>query len=276
MSEYGVAFVNNLIVRSVRRMGIFPLVARARHALRGVRSRSPKLLAADGLPIPDARHILAVNGNTDAALFLETGERAAETVRDVLRRNGVRLENLQAILDFGCGCGRVTRYWRSLTPLTSISGTDFNPNLVAWCRDNLTFADFTSNRLQPPLAYASACFDLVYAFSVFSHFPLELQRPWVEELMRILKPGGRLLFSVHGDFYIPSLTDAERQRYEHGELVVRHDVAAGTNLCAAFHPPSYVRRQLLAGYDLVEFAPEGALGNPRQDIYFIRKSQGAS
>jgi SAM-dependent methyltransferase len=257
-------------------MGILPLVARASHALRSVRSRSPKALAADGLPIPDARHIRAVNGNDDAALFLETGERAAETVRDVVRRNGLRLEDFTAILDFGCGCGRVTRHWRSLTPSTSISGTDFNPDLIAWCRHNLTFASFTTNRLQPPLPYASASFDLVYAFSVFSHFPLELQRPWLNELMRILKPGGRLLFSVHGDFYMPSLTGAERQRYEKGELVVRHNLAAGTNRCAAFHPPSYVRRELLAGLDLVEFVPEGALGNPRQDTYFIRKSEAAS
>jgi hypothetical protein len=32
-----------------------------------------------------------------------------------------------------------------------------------------------------------------------------------------------------------------------------------------------VRRTLAAGLEVVDFVPEGALGNPRQDVYLLRK-----
>ena len=42
-------------------------------------------------------------------------------------------------------------------------------------------------------------FDLIYAVSVFTHLDLDLGRRWLADLHRILKPGGLLLFSVHGE-----------------------------------------------------------------------------
>ena len=48
---------------------------------------------------------------------------------------------------------------------------------------------------------------------------------------------------------------------------------AGSNACAAFHPETYVRGTLApaAGLEVVDFVPEGATGNPRQDTYLLRK-----
>ena len=72
-----------------------------------------------------------------------------------------------SILDFGCGCGRVVRWWRDLP--AEIHGSDFNPTLVRWCRENLPFGVFEVNRPEPPLPYPDDSFDLVYALSVLTH-----------------------------------------------------------------------------------------------------------
>ena len=53
-----------------------------------------------------------------------------------------------------------------------------------------------ANDEQPPLPEADAGFDLVYCGSVFSH--LEDWAPWLLELRRVLRPGGRLVASIHG------------------------------------------------------------------------------
>jgi SAM-dependent methyltransferase len=262
--------IKELAVSVLRRIGVLEATIAANQALKTMGSpTSSSETAPDGLPIPDPRRIMAVNGNTDVAVFLESGRLGSLTVRETLERNGPLIERIGAMLDFGCGCGRVIRYWKDL-PATQVHGTDYNRDLIAWCRRNLAFAQFGTNRLHPPLQYPDASFDLVYAFSVFTHLTEDMQRPWLNELLRVIRPGGHLLFSTHGDFYIPSLQPAEREAFAAGKLVVRYEGAAGTNLCAAFHPRAYVERELLSDLALVDMVPEGAKGNPRQDLYLVR------
>jgi SAM-dependent methyltransferase len=223
--------------------------------------------APDGLPLPPARLRVAVAGTADLDWFLEGGLRAADSIRDALGPG--ELERLGALLDFGCGCGRVVRNWHSLVH-TRVEGTDSDARAVAWCSANLPFAGFRQNGLEPPLGYEDESFDLVYALSVFTHIPAPAQRPWLDELRRLLRPGGRLLITTQGDAYRDHLSPAERERYEAGELVVRDATGAGSNLCTVFHPPEVVRRETAQGFELERFEPSGAKGNPVQDLVLLR------
>jgi SAM-dependent methyltransferase len=234
-----------------------------------VRGR-PAVAADDGLPVPPPRLIVRVAGTADAAWFLESGRLAAQSITQSLARHGRRVEELGALLDFGCGCGRVTRRWAGLDS-TEAHGTDANERAVAWCRSNLPFARFSSNGLEPPLAHADGSFDLVYALSVFTHLPEQLQLSWIHELERVLRPGGFLLVTTHGARYRERLSPDERAAFDGGRLVVRWPAGAGSNLCSAFHPPSYVKERLAERLDLLEHVPEGAAGNPHQDLYLLRR-----
>ena len=224
----------------------------------------------DGLPLPPRRLIVRVTGKPDRNWFLESGQLAAGSIRMALMRHGLRVEEFGSLLDFGCGCGRVVRTWRSL-PDTAVHGTDYSPDAVAWCRANLAFASFDVNGLEPPLPHADASFDFVYALSVFTHLPDSLQHRWVAELRRVLRPEGVLLLTTHGAAYRRRLSPDELARFDADELVVRWGQVAGTNLCAAFHPERYVRERLADGFDVLDFAPEGAKGNPEQDQYLLRR-----
>src|SRR5205085_8414564 len=231
----------------------------------------PRPPAVDGLPVPPPRLIMRVAGTTDPEWFLESGQLAADTISAALRRANRPLANIGALLDFGCGCGRVTRRWATLAT-TEVHGSDRSAEAIEWCRQNLRFAKFTTNDLEPPAVYPDARFDLIYALSVFTHLPEQLQRGWIGELKRILRPRGLLLLTVHGERYRERLTSSEQRRFDAGELVVRWPEGAGSNLCSAFHPPSYVHERLAAGLDVVDFVPEGAKGNPHQDLYLLRKA----
>ncbi len=178
------------------------------------------------------------------------------------------MEECGAVLDFGCGCGRVLRH---LHDVSGLHGSDLDAGLAGWCSANLPFANVRVNRAEPPTGYSDAQFDAAYAFSVFTHMPAELQQRWLDEFRRILKPGGLLLFSTHGSYYLPRLSAPERKRFASGELVVRFRTAAGSNLCNTYHPEAFVRGRLAAGWEVAAFVPEGARGNPRQDAWVFRK-----
>ena len=255
----------------LRRLGLLRPTYRAYEALGALRATGRRAPAAeDGLPVPPPQLIVRVAGTADVGWFLEGGRLAAESVQESVARHGRRVEELGALLDFGCGCGRVTRHWVDLGR-TAVHGADANEHAIAWCRANLPFARFGSNGLAPPLGHGDESFDLVYALSVFTHLPEDLQHAWVRELTRLLRPGGFLLLTTHGERYAERLTPAERATFDGGGLVVRWPEGAGTNLCSAFHPSSYVKERLAAGLEVAELVPEGAKGNPHQDLYLLRK-----
>ena len=166
------------------------------------------------------------------------------------------------------------RHWPSRTE-ARLHGSDYNPHMIGWCREHLTFADFEVNGLEPSLPYPDDSFDLVYALSVFTHLDAELQVPWMEELVRVVKPGGVFLPTFHGRSRVEymRLEDQYEQiapGFDAGELVVVQSERAGSNNCAAYHPERYIREVLGQGLDLLDFSPGGAL-DIQQDAVLFRK-----
>jgi SAM-dependent methyltransferase len=225
--------------------------------------------AADGLPIPPFSLRILVAASPDISWFLESGRRAAESIRATLARKDLDIADMRAVLDFGCGCGRVIRHWAALG--AELHGSDLNPTLIYWCGRNLGFGRFATNGPLPPLPYVGGQFDFAYSLSVFTHMPETAQEAWMGELARVLRPGGHLLVTTHGERYVGQLTGEERSRFAAGQLVVRNEDRPGSNVCGAYHPESYVRERLARGFRVLEFIPEGAAGNPYQDVYLLRR-----
>ena len=211
--------------------------------VRARRRRNTRVrLAVDarGVPLPPERLVVLVAGSPDLRWFLEGGRLAAEGIRAAADRQTAGFERLSDVLDFGSGCGRVLRHFTG-GPGPRLHGCDYNPDLIDWCRRHLDDGTYMVNDNDPPLAWEAERFDLVWALSVFTHLPEARQQRWLTELWRVLRPGGLLIASLQGSYYLPQLTEPERRRFERGELIVRYQEASGTNLCTAFHPESYVR-----------------------------------
>lgn len=261
--------------RLVEPLGLLPLLLAAYSRFLYVRARLRAVGAdrdavqEDGLPVPSPRLLFLVTNECDPGWYFESGRAAGESLSGLLQRNGLDIAQEGPILDFGCGCGRVIRRWAGLG--AEVHGTDVNPQLVEWCAGHLPFATFAVNDLAPPLRYADGSFGLVYAFSVFTHLPAELEAAWVQELQRVLRPGGHLVLSTHGEGYLDRLSEPERVMFLAGRTVVRRGGIAGSNWCTTFHPERAVRERLARGFEVVDFVPRGAKGNPVQDIALLRK-----
>ena len=228
--------------------------------------------ASDGLPLPPVPLRLLVDGRSgDAARFLRVGEQMAHSIAAAVAHAGPPIEEMDAILDFGCGSGRVARHWAGVEG-PEIHGCDYNREPVAWCAVSLPFLHATRNELEPPTPYVAGSFDLVYALSVFSHLSEPIQRAWIAEFRRILRPGGLLVVSVLGEAARDRLADPARERFDRGELVVERPRMAGSNACTVYHPRRYVTSSLLAEFgDVLPFD----LGSPDlvllQDAYIARR-----
>jgi SAM-dependent methyltransferase len=268
------------VKRVLRRTPLYPVYLRFAPSARDARDRSRRRLAEWGralrgqapLPplLPPPSLFFLVTGTTDVDWFVNSGRMGAESIGAILEKNGLSIARMGAILDFGCGVGRVLRHWSDVQGPV-LHGTDYNPELIRWCQRNLRFARYNVNALTGPLSYASGTFDFIYALSVFTHLTPEQQDEWMAELRRILKPRGHLLISVSGEHHVHMLSGADLAAYRAGHRVTIHGEHAGTNTCATYHPPSSVRGQLAAEFEVVDFVEEGAKGNPWQDYWLLRK-----
>jgi SAM-dependent methyltransferase len=197
----------------------------------------PELIATEALMHGDDLKIRAT-----PEWYFGSGFREAWTVLTTLEQHTCDLGSMRSVLEFGCGSGRVLRHFRNIAGLR-LAGTDANPKPIAWDRKNLPGIDFYDNALEPPLASDDGSFDLIYALSVFTHIPLEWQRSWLDELRRVLIPGGYLLCTVHGDNFITSqLNQEDRARLARD----------GALTLDASHPRVSYSSQVLRSWDVFQ------------------------
>ena len=224
----------------------------------------------DGLPIPPGPLRFSVSGTEDEDTFMRLGWLGFDALGRSIAAVGQDRAGLGRVLDFGCGVGRVTRYWADV-PSVDVEGTDLAGDSIAWARANLPFADFGVNGLEPRLPYEDARFGLAYAFSVFTHLPRAMQNPWLVELGRVVRPGGLVYVTTHGIRYRNLLTPAGQAEFDRGEVVVTGGDQPGSNHCAAFHPEGWMRKVAASlRWTVVEHLPCGARGNPEQDSWLCR------
>ncbi len=101
-------------------------------------------------------------------------------------------EKKAAVLDLGCGHGALIYFAKQLG-YTQVHGVDGSADQVAAARllgiDGVEEGDL----IQVLNAHLSASLDVVIAFDVMEHFTRDELLPFVDQVYRALKPGGRLI-----------------------------------------------------------------------------------
>jgi SAM-dependent methyltransferase len=210
--------------------------------------------ASDEIALPPHRLMAAVSGNDDDENFRRSRLGGPTQLLMDLAAAGVDLTRIKETLDFGCGCGRFLAGWLLLRTQMRLYGCDYNPELVRWCNANLPSVSVRENRLGERLPYDTDSFDLVYLLSVFTHLTLSEQRRLVSEFHRIVRPGGYVYVTFHGEpFYqqlFAQVQNGEQQFRESGFLI-GCDEQEGTNDCWTLHSPEHLI-SLFAGFTPVK------------------------
>jgi SAM-dependent methyltransferase len=232
---------------------------------------------ADRVPFPDGPRRARVHGSEREMGFRLEGYSAYVKLQKLLRRHGRGLDDGLRILDWGCGCGRLSRYFSGLQRST-LAGVDIDADNVAWCREHLRFGTFAAIATAPPMPLPEASFDLAIGISIFTHLSETDQIAWLRELHRIAAPGALLLMTTHGTTaaYRSALSPEALAAWQAAGFLDRGRDAALDSVLAdheyyrtVFHTPAYVRSRWSQYFDVVELLP-GFIGN-NQDLVVLRK-----
>jgi SAM-dependent methyltransferase len=189
-----------MLIRFLKAVLPMPMLERAHNTLVfGLSDLADVLLGRRRDLVPPRRLVFTGGGDYVAAgdEFLKHFQHLAGLAPDAV------------VLDVGSGIGRMARPLTSfLQPTGRYEGFDIDASGVAWCKKNITsrfpnfnfrWADIYNKRYNPSgkeksrnfrFPYADGTFDFVFATSVFTHmFPEDVSH-YLQEIARILKPGG--------------------------------------------------------------------------------------
>lgn len=265
-----------LVIAALRKTGLFLLADEIRFWLNVARNYRKNMVFAAAHPtesFPPPRISYDAYATVDYEHYRTSGMQSAETLFSFLEAN-LDLSGAK-ILEWGCGPGRIVgpleRLVRSYG--TKVFGCDYNPASIRWCSSAIPRVGFNLNELLPPLPFEGNFFDAAYSCSVFTHLSEEMHYTWLKENLRVLKHGGLLFFTTHGDRVKYKLLPSELLQYEGGEVVVRASKREGKRSFAAFQSPLFVTQKLLPsvpGIELIRHETQAPFAGI-QDLWIIRK-----
>lgn len=121
------------------------------------------------------------------------------TCEQFRRHTGHSLGEGHQILELGCASGRILRHFACQSKAARVCGCDINLRHIEWIRMFLPPSiRILQNTILPNLPFEDRSFDLICAFSVFTHVD-HLELAWLAEIRRVLKLGGIAYLSIHGE-----------------------------------------------------------------------------
>jgi SAM-dependent methyltransferase len=137
---------------------------------------------------------------SDKMSFTLSGYHDYETLNKTCRSFAAEITSNSAmkLLDWGVGAGRISQFFEK-NQSYDVYGTDIDPvNISNLHNSGLRKNRYTHMQPKKPIPFPDSFFDVVYGISVFTHLTEALQFYYLNDIARILKPGGIGIFSVHG------------------------------------------------------------------------------
>lgn len=178
------------------------------------------------------------------------------------------------VLDFGCGVGRIMRQFGPEAGDAEFWGCDLDRASIAWGRENLEPPlHFFESAEEPGLPQEEGYFDLIYAFSVYTHFT-DNWAGWLLEHHRVLADGGLLLATFLGEGMSESLIGERWDEDRIGMNTLLHDNPWDLGGPIALNSPWWIRAHWGRAFEIVELAPRIVEdGSPSQGMVLARKKQ---
>jgi SAM-dependent methyltransferase len=101
------------------------------------------------------------------------------------------------VLDFGCGYGRIARLMYHVTDEAGLVGVDPWDKSIALCKETGMGENFFQSEYLPSeLPVGNRTFDIMYAFSVFTHLSQRAAQTTLSALRKYVRPSGILAITI--------------------------------------------------------------------------------
>ncbi|URQ74229.1 MAG: class I SAM-dependent methyltransferase [Candidatus Ochrobactrum gambitense] len=146
--------------------------------------------------LPPENIQLATAGASGLATLREASD-FYHAVKASYERLGVDMAKAR-VIDFGSGWGRITRTFLKDVPSDNILGVDVRPDAVELAKSLASNLKFRTIQPTPPTGLPNNEFNLIVAYSVFSHLPENIASAWIKEFATLLKANGLLVITTRG------------------------------------------------------------------------------
>ncbi len=199
-------------------------------------------------------------------------------LKHVTEKLGKRLSEQSRILDFGCGWGRFIRFFMKDVASENIYGSDVDPLAIDICKQSALPGQFDVLERDGTLPYPDRFFDVMMAYSVFTHLPENVHLHWMKELARVSKSGAIFCLTLEPRFFIDRIKNANKEpgnvflqglaqyapnindlyeKFDHGEISYL-TTGGGDNLTSdvygdAIVPPSFIETRWSEYFKVISY-----------------------
>ena len=146
--------------------------------------------------------------NKNDAYYLEVGANALRLIHLALGAGGRSVGQIERILDYACGFGRVLRWLRAAFPSARIVAADADAKAVAAVKEIFNVDAFALDlTLQEDIGRD---FDLIWMGSLATHLPREQLNAVLARLSSLLSSRGILIATTHGPYVANRIATGEK------------------------------------------------------------------
>ena len=227
------------------------------------------------MPIPPVELINRVDELTSPEFYQLKGIQNFLEIRRLIEQHVGDVE-IEKMLDWGCGSGRITGFFYFFSNIPLIYGCDIDKEAIDWAQKNFPKAQFTANSPYPPTGYENDMFEMIVSFSVFTHLDRENQIAWLKEMYRIMKPGGLFISTIHGMTAARTIMNLSQIEsfvkegfLDYGEDQRLAGIAPENYYRAVFMTMDYIKKEWSPYFEILEHKEHGA--SNYHDIIVLRK-----
>jgi len=153
--------------------------------------------------------------------YFSVGVSAMSAVNAALIMANKNPDEIENILDFPCGYGRVMRHLKASFPKAAITGVEIEQRYLDYVEKEfnaetlLSYKDFTKINFRKK-------YDLIWCGSLFTHLSKAKYIELLDVFTQVLEDRGVLVFSTHGRFSPQPLSKGVYGLHRKGKIIVEY------------------------------------------------------